>query len=535
MCAPASRITTCLLLGALIGVTGNAAGQPVAPHPEKTSGRTTANRPHVAVAGFTASQDVSARDEWLPVGVEETLCWRLRRVPGVLVVPTMRVHKAQRELQEIGATAVTTQQAVAALGAERLVTGRCAGHVDRLELELSILAVGTPARQLDHVTLPPGRLFEVLDAATRWLLERLSVAELSPELSARILAAPARSPSAVEYYGRAVNAQRDGDLAEARRFALRSLSYDQLYRPALGTLVQIEVQAGPAAMSSSSQHLRMLSELARRADDPIDLATAELGRGALAHLTGDFSAAYQRYESSLAISYAAGAVYGEIAALTNLGDLHLTRPIPPGLDQSQVELFARQDFQWSIEWQRIVVDMVAELGDLVSETTAANKLALTYERMGDREAAIAMQQRALAAADRLGSAGHRAAAWLHLARLHEGAQRLDEALAAVEQSLALADTRIRPAAKFARAGILRGLGRTAEALAEYEEVYAHIRPTDDLASQLACARNIAALRRELGRRADARAALLEAIDIAQALGSPAEAELRAELAALQGD
>jgi tetratricopeptide (TPR) repeat protein len=160
-----------------------------------------------------------------------------------------------------------------------------------------------------------------------------------------------------------------------------------------------------------------------------------------------------------------------------------------------VELFARQDFQWSIEWQRIVVDMVAELGDLVSETTAANKLALTYERMGDREAAIAMQQRALAAADRLGSAGHRASAWLHLARLHEGAQRLDEALAAVEQSLALADTRIKPAAKFARAGILRGLGRTG----------------------------------------DARAALLEAIDIAQALGSPVEAELRAELAALQGD
>jgi len=128
----------------------------------------------LVVVGFRADEKLDARDAWIPTAVEETLAWRLRRVPGLIVVPTVRTHQARQELVEKeGDPLAEWSRVVRLLGAKLWLQGTCAGTPDALILNLELNPVGRADAEPTAAQLGPRRLFEVVDEATRWALSRL--------------------------------------------------------------------------------------------------------------------------------------------------------------------------------------------------------------------------------------------------------------------------------------------------------------------------------------------------------------------------
>jgi len=492
-------------------------------------------RPRLALAGFEMDSAADPRDVWIATAIEETLAWRLRRVPALIVVPTVRAHQARRELQEDGGAPPAWPRVVAALGAQRMVTGRCQGPADAVVLRLALLELVPAPHTQAEIALPAQRLFSVLDAATRWILEHVGVIALAPEDERLVFSPPARSPSALEYYARAVAAARADQFQDAGYCALQSLEYDNRYRPALAMLGQLELQRGGAGLAAAGARLRLLADLAQMQRDPLDWAVAELGQATLLQLSGGCEAAYTRCETSLGISYERREPYGQLAAINALCDLYLTWRFPTGGEPSeeQRKRFDRQSLRRAAEWQEVGLELLAQLGDVVAEAPAANKLALTYERLGEKDRALALHQRTRTAAERCGSKRNQATAWLYLGQWYQREQRWSEALDAMQRSLALASEAMQPVARLALAGVLQGQGNPAEALAQLQLAYTKLRAGDDLVSQLICARQIAELRMQLGQREPALAALQEAIDLAHVLERPEEAALREKLAEWQ--
>jgi tetratricopeptide (TPR) repeat protein len=502
---------------------------------------------HIAVAGFELAPGADERDTWMPVAIEEVLAWRLRRVPGLLTAPAVRVHQARRELQEEGAEPPPWPRVVEAMGPNYMLTGRCAGPPFEATLHLAILEVVPAASDLGsrpsassaqtrvrgEIDLPGGKMFDLLDAATRWALEQFEIRDVPQPVQEMIFGPPCRSPSALEYYARAVSAARANDLRTAYDYAARSLAYDERFRLALALIVQLEIQSGPAGQNSVGRHLREWAALARIDSDSVDRSAAELGLGAVLHMEGAFDAAYQRYENALAMAYVDDSPYGQMMAANSLADLFLSRRLPPQpvLPEAQLRTLAEQDLRTAAAWQEIALDLAAALGDVVSEAPIANKLALTQEKLGEWEAAIAMHQHSLATAQRVGSRQSAATAWLCLAQAYQRAGKGKEALAAGQHSLEVASSGFQPMVRIVIGGSYRMLEQPEAALAEYEQAYRKLRETDDLSSQLVCVRGIADLRMKLGRRSEAIGALKEAIEVAHALAATEEeASLRKQLA-----
>ncbi|MFH1746005.1 MAG: tetratricopeptide repeat protein [Planctomycetota bacterium] len=497
-----------------------------------SAGMTDAERPHLAVIDFQVTPGTAARDVWVATAVEETLAWRLRRVPDLLVVPTVRMHQARRELHDEDTPMPAWPRVALALGADYIISGRCSGYADEANLELKLIRLRAEGATPRVFNTPSGSLFEVLDSATHWVLRELKIGPPPDEVRQLIFAQPCRTSSSLEYYARAIAAVRAGDAQEARHYVLRSLDYDGRYRPALAMLAQLEIQSGMRGGLVAEGRLRLLDKLARTNNDWHDQAVAQLGQGAILQMTGLFDTAYTRYETALAISYAQGSPYGQLAALNNICDLYLTQRIARQAKPSaeQAERYIDASLKRATEWQEIALRMLEEMGDQVAEAAAVNKLALIYERRGEWDKALALHKRTLAVAERLDSRRNQASAWLYIGQCHRRATHWPEAVESFQRCLSLAPKEAQPIAHMALAATYRTMEAPADALREYEVVYEHILAGDDLASQLLCAREIAALRMQLGQREAALSALQEAIDVAHALRLPEEAELREQLA-----
>jgi tetratricopeptide (TPR) repeat protein len=500
----------------------------------ETSGRSGGARLRVAVGGFTNDQTVEPRDAWLATAIEESLAFRLARVPGLIVVPPPRMHQARRELTDDGESPPTAADLARALGAQVLISGRCGGHSDSVTLELQISRLSGQPNQSepsDSLSIRCGKLLEVLDRATEAVLDKLNAGKLQPSALQRVAAATTRSPSALEYHARALEAARAEQFEDAYHYARRALEYDEEYRPALATLAQLEIQGGPPAHPSAGRHLFRLMELARQADDPVDRAAAELGQGVILHVSGAFEAAYLRYESALALSFQYDLPYGQLAALNSIVELCLTRRMPPQVQPSadQAQRYVRQNLLEAGCWQQVALDLVTELEDAVGQMTAALRLALIYERLDETEAALGLHRQALALAQRLGSRRNQATGWLHIAQCLQRDQKLTEAVEAMRHCLELAPTDLQPAARLALAGIHQKMSQPEQALSELEQAWSLLRAGGSLESQLRCARDVAILRRQLGRTEAALEALREASQIAHALGSPEEPVLKSLL------
>ena len=488
------------------------------------------SRPRLAVVGFESDPGGDPRDAWLATAFEELLSQRLRRVPGLLVVPVIRLHQGRSELQEASAPP-PWPDVIRHLGASHYLTGRCRGSPSAVGLELTLRDVTSTDATERTATIPATRVFDTLDDATRWVLQCFDLAPLEESLSVRVFATPSRSTAAVEYYARAIAAVRAGDGRAALRYGARSLSRDGRFRPALGLLAQLEAQGGPADRRLAGQRLRALGDLARLEGDPLDRIRAEIGQALLLQLAGGFEAACTRAETALTIAYEHRDIYGQIAAMTTICDLYLTRPMPtlPGLSDATLEQVARQNVGWAAEWQEALVDTLDVLGDKLGGLPATNKLAVIHERLGDTERALKLHRRTLALATELSSPVHQATAWLYLGQWYADQDRFDEALDALGQCLALAEEASKSTVRMITGEVYQAMGRPAEALTQYESAYEDIRKTDDLLSQFTCWRQIALTRMQLGQRPEAIAALREALDLAHVLELRAENQLRERL------
>jgi tetratricopeptide (TPR) repeat protein len=485
----------------------------------------------LAVVDFEAAPGGDPRDAWVPVALEELLARRLRYVPGLLVVPTVRLYQGRNELQEPGAAPPPWVEVLRGLGAGYWLSGRCQGAGDAVSVELVLQPVGESVPTEQRVTIPAARLFETLDQATRWVLERLRITALEEAVTEQVFRLPSRSPSAVEYYARAFSAMRADKPRDALRYASQSLDSDKRFRPALALLAQLELQLGPSGRGSAGRRLRALADLARLENDALDRARAEIGQSLLLQVEGAFEAACTRAETALALAYEQRDVYGQLAAITAISDAYLLRPVPstPELPPEARETLARQSLRHAADWQSELVEMLDRLGDLLGGLPAASKLALIYEQLEEPEQALKTHQRALAMANRLGSRRHQATAWLYLGQWYHDQQRWSEALDAVSRCLALADEQSKPPVRMALAAVYQAMNLHEEALAQYELAYEQVRKAEDLMSQFTCLREIASARMKLGRRELAIGTLQQAIDLAHVLELREEKRLREEL------
>ncbi len=489
-------------------------------------------RPRVAVVGFEPDAAGDQRDAWLATAFEELLTWRLRRVPALIAIPTIRLHQGRLELQEPDAPPPPWPKVAGGLGATHILSGRCIGSATAVGLELTLVRISDPTTTPDRVAIPAGRLFDVVDEATRWVLARFDATELPESVAKRVFAPPSRSLSAVEYFAQATAAAREERLREALRWATRSVESDDRFRPGLGLLAQLELQTGPAGRESAAGRLRVLSDLARREGDAPDRANAELALSLLSQTEGASEAAHTRAQTALTLAVENGDVYSQVAALGWLADLYVTWQPAAGanLTEDTRQRLEHDNLERAVQRQRALLGLLDRLGDSIAALPAASKLALAYERLGDANGALEVHQRTLRTAQALGSRRHEATALIYLGQWYRNHERWQEAIDALNRCLELADAKSKPAVRIALGGVYQAMRSPEQALAQFDQAHQQLRNTDDLPNQVTCLREMARLRMLLGRRQEAITAIQEAIDIAHAMEAPEEESLRAELA-----
>ncbi len=494
-------------------------------------------RPRLAAVGFEADKEGDPRDAWLASAFEEALTWRLRRVPTLITIPTIRLYQAQQELQDPNAPPPPWPTVVRGLGAGYLLSGHCNGPADAVMLQLTLARLDDPNANAERVIIPAGRVVEVLDQAVRWVLVRLSVSDLDEAVAKRIYAPPTRSLSALEYFAVATAAAHANRTRDALHYANEAVDSDRRFRSALGLLAQLELRLGSEGRNRAAGRLRIISDLARMDGDTLDRANAELALSLVAQADGASEAARTRAETALTLATESRDIYGQAAALAWLADVYLTWQSEAGAkpteDEQQRQERAR--LQQAAEYQRTLLNMLEALNDRIAALPVASKLALILERLGESDAAMAMHQKTLEMAKALGSRRHAATAWLYLGQWYRNQKRWSDALDAMTQCLELADEVAKPAVHIALGALYQAMPAPEKALAEFEQAYQETRKSDDLPNQFTCLREMARVRRQLGQRKEAVAALQEALDIAQVLELPEKDKLRAELESWKED
>ncbi len=473
--------------------------------------------PRLAIAGFSPAEGTDARDTWLAVAVEEFLAERLRRVPGLITIPTVRLHQARAELQGPDKKPPSWERVVRGLGATWHVRGTCAGYADRLELTLALSPTSNPQSASEH-TIGPDRFNAVLNAATTWLLTQLEALPPGDEQRDQLTKSPSTSLSAVEYYARGLSSLRVSDLRNAARYTSQAISSDGRLRPALA--LQARISTAARVYSDAQATYRMLAHEARRANDDLDRARAELGQALVAQVNGGFHAAHTRVETALQIADELHDPYVRIAAANTMADLYLTRKLPTTSgDRSpeQLQQQARDNLNAAVTWLNRLIDLLAEQHDQIGALPAINRLALVYERLGRYDDAIATHQRMLKLAEQLASRPHQATAWLYLGQCYRQQDRLDDAQRALQRCLALVGEEAEAGVRIVLGSLLLDADRPADARKELEAAYKKLRDGTDLPNQFACLRQLATARLESGDRAAAIQALQEALDIAVVL------------------
>lgn len=494
-------------------------------------------RVRIAVVGIVAAPDCDPRDAWIAAAVEEVLAWRLRRCGAFSVVPVVRAYQARAELAVGAAQPPSWAAACRPLGATLLITGVAGGPPEAVRLTLTATPLGASVGATEF-NARSGRLFDVLDDATRWAAESAGDATAAA-LAPLALAAPSRSPSALEYYARAIVALRAGNLRDASHYARESFELDPRFRPAVALMGQLELRVDPARRRDALPRLRLLASLARDAQDDYDRADAELELGQLDLLGGATDAARIRFESALATFTGLADDHGRLAALSQLVDWHVAAAAaadtPPATTApaagSPPAASAAHALRSAVEQQTALLADAARLGDLLAAGPAANRLALLHELLGEHDRAHALHQRTLEFAERSGSRPTHAAAWLFLGKWYHQQQRLDDAIDALGRCIELVAPDGRPMVRSLLAQVLRARGDRAAALAELRTARTELGADADLNAQLLCMREIAALEMELGHRQPATAALQEARDIANAMRHADLPAIDAQLAA----
>lgn len=480
-------------------------------------------RRHVLVVGFEPGVEIDARDRWIPTAFEELLTERLRRVHGIIAVPTVRAHQARQELQGPAEDAPAWAKVAAALGASAHCHGTCTGPPSKTRLTLHWVPVDDVANAV-HAELRTARLFDVLDAATEWILERAGV-RLTPEQAKAVYAPPTSSVSAVEYYSRAVEAARSDELRVAHRRASQAIASDKRFRPVQHLMAQLELRLGD--VRSAGTRLRFLLHNARADGDELDRARAELAQSLHLQLAGTFEAATTRARTALEIAERLDDPYARIAALTTLGDQYVTWPVEKNVAGAERRT---ANLKQAANYKSREIALLEALGDRVALLSATSRLATIHQQLGEKSQAIALHQRTLQVAQGLKSKRHEATAWLYLGNCYREHKQWDKAEHAFAECLDRVEGPARPGVLLLFGDLCMDMGRPNDALAHYEEAGRLLAKVEDLITRLACLRKTAGVQKQLGRQDAAIASLERALELAEALELRESVVLREQLA-----
>jgi tetratricopeptide (TPR) repeat protein/TolB-like protein len=489
--------------------------------------------PRLAIVDFASPTDGDPRDAWMTTAFEELLSRRLRRVPGLTVIPTVRLYQARRELQQPGQPLPPWPDVVNALGATHILLGQCSGSGKNIQLHVTLVHRNTNFPATDNGKARPGRFFELLDIVTRWTIEQIGLPEPEPAVQTQLYAPPASSLNAVEYHARALAAWRNDDPRNARRYAGEALSADNQFAPALALLGHLEMPAGASGLTAAYRRFQLLSHLARRNADSLDQSNAELGLSMILRAEGHLDAAKARADTALKLARASDDLYAEIAALSWLSDLSIAWPIPADADPAQRKEQLRQHLEQAAALEQTVFDKLRSVRDNVGALTVVSKLALINERLDRAPAAHDLHKEALRLAMLLNSRRHQATAWLFLGQCYRNQEQWPRAIAALTSCLEFADPKAQPQVRVALASVYQSMQEPAKALEQFETALSKLRQQEppDLGQQFVCLREIAQLRHQSGNAAAAITALQEAVDLAHVLELPQHGDLAAQLAA----
>lgn len=485
-----------------------------------------AKEQRICVAGFTADAAMDERDAWLPVAVEETLAWRLRRVPGVTVVPTIRAFQAHLGADSSADPDQTWQRIASRIGGEWLLTGIAHGTPPELRLSLVLRRVDgdDPGATTE---IGPLSLEESLDKATRWVLAQWSIQQLDRAVEARIIRPLSRSRTALQYYAKAVSEGRAGDARGALYHLTQAVEYDRDCAPAQLMLAQAEVGLSQVARVDASlpRLRRVAAEAAQRGDD-VSRADAENAIGVVLMSKQAYRAAQTQFENALARFEAAGDVYGRLAAMSNLADYHLSLPVGLLLEIPPPEqrAYEHEQLGLAIAWQRLITRDLKALGDRDALIPAMTKLALLYERLGASDRSRQIHEASLRLAEKLGDAQAQANVHQFLARWRRRNDDLAAARVHAARCAELANDQSRPGALLALGAIEVEAGDKSSAIQHYRAACRLLEDTNELNEQMRCLETIAQLHLDLGQRDAAIKAYGEARDFAYALQLDEERE-----------
>lgn len=540
----AARIIATICALVAFGRTGAAQDAPVAQSAPAVQAAPAAaaepvdNRPRIAVIDILPGEGVDPRDAWIGPAVQDVLTWRMRRVPRVVAIPSVRLHQARQELIDDAANPPSWARVAELLGAQKRVSGRFTGLVSGVTLELELISItsaaGTPgatASAAEAIRIGPAPLFDALDEATRWLLERLGASEIDEPVRARIFGAVCKSTSALEYATKASQALLAENTRDAVYYGEQAIQYDPLFRPAQLMLAQIDIRRSAATRAEASLRLRQVALLAEKAGDRTDRIEAEILLGIVLQLIGSDEPAEQRLQNALSWADEIRDPYARIAAMSTLSELYLTRRPHPAADMTDAQRVAarKADARRAAEWQVVVLRELAAIGDLIAEAPSANKLALIYEQLSESALAFEMHERTLAAARRVGSRRTEATAQMFLGQWYRRHDNLPGARSAFEKCFELATESARPTIRIALADVEQAAGQPDKALAQLRQAYEALKNGDDLVNQLRCLRGMAELQHAAGNAKEALVSLQDALDIASALELPEKVAISKQL------
>ncbi len=493
-------------------------------------GKMSEPRAAVAVLGFRSVPGTDARDTWIPVGVMETLGWRLERVPNLVATPTVRLLQAREELSTGKGDKPQPpdwRKIATVVGARRILTGTCDGYASKLTLELELINV-EDGQSIAKTKIGPAPLFDVLDQATRWTLEQLGVTGLSSEVERLILSPPARSPSAIEYYAKAVQAAaaRQGS---AMLFNLgESIGFDAGFRPALLMQAQVDARRGPNGRAAAITKLRAAQRIVQIEQDHRDDLEIELMLGRLVLSSGSLDAALERARSALNSSIARNDPYGVTSALSLMVDVTLTPTDEASANDATAE---RERAARALEYQNLLVELTERMGDEIALSAAVYKQALLLDQLGEADKAIAGHQRTIEIAQRAGANRIEATGWLLLGEKYQRSGRLDDSLKALNRCLELAGDKAEPKLRMTIGEVLSQQQSYDAALREFEAAYSALSVSENIDAQLTCLTRIAQTLKAKGDRQGALDRMQEAVDLAAAMRSPKATELEKALQA----
>lgn len=485
----------------------------------------------LVVSGFTVATGSDERDNWTATAVEEVLNARLRRTGALTVVPPIRSFDARRELTDVDGVSPEWKRVAQALGAARLISGETNGPAYALTLKLRLIDCTSDAKPSEKA-LGPARVNEVLDQATAFLLEQCGLTTLSESTRALVFKPATESPTALEYYARAVMAARVGNWADTARYLKQACEYESTFIMAQLALAQVESRTAGGARVAALR-LRQMRLLAKAGEDPWDAAEVERIEGILLALTGGEQTGAERLENAAALSEKNGDAYGRLLALDTLADLEIRRANQP-VDEKGTqpsEQVQTQLLKHAAEVQRRILDLLTPLNDLVTQASGSNRLALLYERLGELDKALQQHQFTLELARKLGVRQSHATALMFLGQFYRHTGRYPEALETVTQCLDLAAESSKPGIRIALGDIRKALNDEPAALREYEAAFESLKKTDNLPDQFTCLKRLAEARHKLGQKKEAARNLQEAIDVAQVLKLPELQALREQLEA----